>query len=130
MNNIVAIAAALLPPALLWLYIWKRDPVKEPKGQLVQAVLYGLCICIPVSLIEVGIQQSILGGEDPETWWESTIVAFFVAALPEESVKLGGIGTLILIVFCIKMHKFAKTKVLALIEKESNGIQDATTSHA
>ena len=33
---------------------------------------------------------------------------------------IGGISTFVLIYFCIKMHKFAKTKILAQIERDRN----------
>ena len=33
---------------------------------------------------------------------------------------IGGISFLVLIYFCVKMHKVAKTKVLALIDKDKN----------
>lgn len=33
---------------------------------------------------------------------------------------IGGLGFFVLIYFCVKMHKVAKTKVLALIEKDNN----------
>ena len=32
----------------------------------------------------------------------------------------GGLAFIILIYFCIKMHKFAKTKIIAQIEKDRN----------
>ena len=87
METIVIIIAALLPAVLLWLYIWKQDPQPEPTSWLVKAVLYGMGICIPVALIEMGIEKIILGGE-PTTLFGTTVQAFFVAALPEESFKL------------------------------------------
>ena len=31
---------------------------------------------------------------------------------------LGGVGAIVLIYFCVKMHKVAKNKILALIEKD------------
>lgn len=87
METIVIIIAALLPAVLLWLYIWKQDPQPEPTSWLVKAVLYGMGICIPVALIEMGIEKIILGGEST-TLFGTTVQAFFVAALPEESFKL------------------------------------------
>ena len=86
MNIVILLAAALLPAVLLFLYILRQDPQPEPENWLRKAVLYGVGICIPVALIEM-IIQSILGGE-PTTLLGTTIEAFFVAALPEESFKL------------------------------------------
>ena len=85
---ILAFIAALLPAFLLWLYIWKKDPQKEPTSQLVKAVLWGAVIIIPVGFLEVGIQNILFHGGKPSSIFDTTIEAFFVAALPEESFKL------------------------------------------
>lgn len=85
---ILAYIAALLPAFLLWLYIWKKDPQKEPTSQLVKAVLWGAVIIIPVGFLEVGIQNILFHGGKPSSIFDTTIEAFFVAALPEESFKL------------------------------------------
>ena len=87
MSFLVLLAAALLPAIFLWYYIWKQDPQPEPTRWLVKAALYGAAICIPVALVETLIDNAIFGGE-PSTLIGTTIQAFFVAALPEESFKL------------------------------------------
>lgn len=87
MNILIVLAAALLPAILLWIYIWKQDPQPEPTNWLVKAVLYGVGICIPVAMLEMSIERVVLGGE-PTNLFGTTIQAFFVAALPEESFKL------------------------------------------
>ncbi len=87
MNILILLAAALLPAIFLWYYIWKQDPQPEPTGWLVKAALYGAGICIPVALVETLIDNAIFGGE-PTTLFGTTVQAFFVAALPEESFKL------------------------------------------
>lgn len=89
MKTFILLAAALLPPILLWVYIWRKDSKPEPVGWLIKAVLYGMVICIPVALLETEI-DSILFGVDgnPTTLFGTTIQAFFVAALPEEGFKL------------------------------------------
>lgn len=87
MFNLI-ILAALLPPALLFLYIWKKDPQKEPTSWLVKATLWGVGICIPVAVLELGLDTLIFGGNEPSTLFGTTVKAFFVAALPEESFKL------------------------------------------
>ena len=89
MNILILIAAALLPVILLLLYIWKKDPQKEPTSQLVKAVVCGVVICIPVAILESGIEAFLFGtGGGPSNIIDTTIIAFFVAALPEESFKL------------------------------------------
>lgn len=87
MNILIVLAAALLPAILLWIYIWKQDPQPEPTNRLVKAVLYGVIIFIPVAILESAIKQVLLGGE-PTTVFGTTVMAFFVAAIPEESFKL------------------------------------------
>ena len=81
--------AAILPVALLFMYIWKRDIQKEPTSLLVKAVLYGAAICIPVAVFEQAIHTVMFGvNGEPTSLVGSTAMAFFVAALPEESFKL------------------------------------------
>ena len=87
MSILVLLVAALLPAILLWYYIWRQDPQPEPTSWLVKAALYGVGICIPVAILESVVEQILFGGE-PTTLIGSTIQAFFVAALPEESFKL------------------------------------------
>ena len=89
MNTILILIVALLPAVVLWGYVWKKDPQKEPTGQLVKAVLWGVGVCVPVALVEVGIEAMMFGPEGkPATLIDTTAVAFFVAALPEEAFKL------------------------------------------
>jgi RsiW-degrading membrane proteinase PrsW (M82 family) len=87
MSILILLAAALLPAILLWIYIWKQDPQPEPTSWLAKAVLYGVGICIPVAMLEIAIEQALFG-DAPTNLLGTTIQAFFVAALPEESFKL------------------------------------------
>lgn len=89
MNTLIILTAALLPAILLWLYIWKKDAQPEPTFWLVKAVMWGVVICMPVAILEFGI-QSLLFGEDgePLTLIGTTMDAFLVAAIPEEAFKL------------------------------------------
>ena len=89
MQTIIILLAALLPAVLLWVYIWKKDPQKEPTGQLLKAVLYGAGICIPVAVWEMAVQTMLFGqGGKPTTLFGTTAMAFLVAAIPEEGFKL------------------------------------------
>lgn len=89
MDFIFKLALALLPAFLLWLYIWKKDPQKEPTSWLVKAVLWGAGICIPVGFVEMVIESMLFGADGgPYTLFGTTARAFFSAALPEESAKL------------------------------------------
>ena len=52
-------------------------------------MLFGVGICIPVSFLEMGIHNILFGTvEEPTSLVGTTTMAFFVAALPEESFKL------------------------------------------
>lgn len=86
MNILIIFAAALLPALLLWQYVWRQDPQPEPTKWLRKAVLYGVSICFPVAILE-GVIMHIFGSE-ATTLFGTTMEAFFVAALPEESFKL------------------------------------------
>ena len=89
MNLLIVIGSALLPAILLWVYIWKKDPHPEPTRLLVKAVLWGVAIGLPVSMVEMGIQSMLFGVDgQPTSLVGTTSMAFFVAALPEESFKL------------------------------------------
>lgn len=88
MNIILILTAAFLPAILLLLYIWKKDPRPEPISWLITAVMLGIAIYYPVVLIERFIRTLFWGGRASLTLIDTTIQAFVVAALPEESFKL------------------------------------------
>ena len=84
----IKLAAALLPAILLAIYIWYKDPNKEPVMWLIRAFLLGVLISIPVVYVENFINGLLFGGGEPVSLFGSTIKAFCVAALPEEGAKL------------------------------------------
>ena len=89
MSDLIILTAALLPAILLWLYIWKKDQQPEPTAWLIKAVLWGVVICIPVGILEMGLEALLFGvGGQPTSIADTTTMAFLVAALPEESFKL------------------------------------------
>ena len=89
MNTLSILVAALLPAILLWLYIWKKDTKKEPTSWLVKAFLWGIIICIPTAIVEMGLGYMLFGdGGKPSDLFGTTIDAFVVAAIPDESFKL------------------------------------------
>ena len=91
---LLQLIAALLPALLLWIYIWKKDPRPEPVSWLLKALLLGVLICIPVAFLELGIETLLFGtGGEPSDPVETTLVAFVVAALPEELFKLLASGS-------------------------------------
>ncbi len=82
-------AAALLPAVLLWVYILKKDKNPEPTGELVKALLLGVATCIPAALIEFAISFILFGSSEEGSSLIGNIAdAFFVAAIPEECIKL------------------------------------------
>lgn len=84
----IMILAAVLPAFLLGLYIWRKDPHPEPFRWVWRAFMLGVVICLPVASIEQYIHYLLFGAGEPTTLFGSTTMAFFVAALPEEGVKL------------------------------------------
>lgn len=82
------ILAALLPALLLGLYIRYKDPIPEPTGWIIRAVLAGIGICIPVAFLEYFVAHLLFVDGTPTTLFGTTVQAFFVAALPEEGAKL------------------------------------------
>jgi RsiW-degrading membrane proteinase PrsW (M82 family) len=79
--------AALLPAALLFHYIYRRDPVKEPTRELVKGFFFGV-LAAPASLL-VSVPLTYLGlvPVAAETFWQHVSVAFLGAAIPEEIAK-------------------------------------------
>ncbi len=88
MMTLILLLAALLPAGILLYSIWRQDPQPEPTSWLAKAVLLGVAICIPVSIVEMGMKSILFGEGGPTTLSGTTAMAFLVAALPEESFKL------------------------------------------
>ena len=89
MDVLFIIFAALLPAILLWTYIWRKDQKKEPFAWLAKATIYGIIICFPVAIVEMGISALLFYPEgNPTTVLGTTANAFLVAAIPEELFKL------------------------------------------
>ncbi len=84
----IILIAALLPAILLGWYIWKKDPNPEPMSWILRAILAGVIIVFPAAGIEMFLSSLLFGGGEPVTLIGSTIQAFFVAAIPEEGLKL------------------------------------------
>ena len=88
MHTLIVLIAAILPPFLLFLYIWKKDPQKEPAPWLLKSFIGGIAICFPVAILELGIEFIMSHIIESISLIGSTVRAFIVAALPEETAKL------------------------------------------
>lgn len=88
MSELIVMALALLPAIVLLFYIWMKDPKREPTSQIIKAIIWGIVICIIAAFVEGGIESILFGGAQPADLFDTTADAFFVAALPEESLKL------------------------------------------
>lgn len=89
MNELIIILAAILPGIIIGVYIWRKDPQPEPIRLLLKAVVFGIVISFPVIIVESALQIIIFGnGNSPTTLFGTTIDAFVIAALTEESFKL------------------------------------------
>ncbi|MBQ9362836.1 MAG: PrsW family intramembrane metalloprotease [Bacteroidaceae bacterium] len=86
---LIIIAAGLLPVIVLLIYILRKDTHPEPFAQLLKAIFWGMAICFPVALVEKAISFTLFGpAGEPANLFGTTVQAFFMAALPEESFKL------------------------------------------
>ena len=85
---ILMLVAALLPAIILAIYIWYKDPIPEPVPWLLRAFFLGVAICIPVAYLESFISHLLFESGAPTTLFGTTVKAFFVAAVPEEGIKL------------------------------------------
>lgn len=88
MKILVLLIASILPAFLLWLYIWRKDPQKEPMGQLMKALMYGVGAFWFAGGIELFISGSLWNATGNLTLLDTTAMAFLGASIPEESIKL------------------------------------------
>lgn len=85
---IAKILLAVVPGSLLLAYIYHKDPHKEPDSALTFAFLSGILVAVLAVGIELGIKYSLFGTGDYTTLLGAVLMAFLVAALPEEGLKL------------------------------------------
>ena len=57
MTYLIALAVALLPAIILWIYIFKKDAKPEPKGQIWKAILLGAATVIPIVWMETCVSN-------------------------------------------------------------------------
>ena len=86
MNLLLTIA--LLPAALLTIYIYKKDRVeREPVRLIVRLLALGAFACLPASALELAISRVLAEFSFSNPYFASFLEAFVVAALCEELVK-------------------------------------------
>ena len=89
MTYLIALASAVVPALLLWIYIWKKDGDPEPTSKLLKATLWGAVTCVPIVIVETMVSNFLFGeGGEAVSAISHTADAFLVAAIPEESFKL------------------------------------------
>jgi RsiW-degrading membrane proteinase PrsW (M82 family) len=79
---------AVLPAAVLLIYVYRLDPVeKEPGSLLLLLLFFGMLSTIPAIVLELLGSQLFFGGEDPQTFYELVFDNFIVVAVVEECCK-------------------------------------------
>jgi len=86
MNTLLMMA--VLPAAVLLVYIYKLDPVeKEPAQMLLRLLLFGMLSTVPAIVIELAGTRVYLGGGDPANLTQTLVDNFGIVALTEECCK-------------------------------------------
>ena len=131
MSTLIPFAAALLPAMVLLFYIWKKDKQKEPTSLLAVPGHYAFAILM-------GYYYSVYHFID-----HSSKVAVCVLLVPVVAhgvydalamsgmvnEYVGGICFFVLIYFCVKMHKVARKKVLALLHHDEVDVNSTESIH-
>lgn len=85
----IILFCAILPAFLLVVYIYLRDRYqREPLGQILKGVLFGVISAGIAMMLESMIQLVGLAGTSANTWIGALWNAFVGAAMPEEAAKL------------------------------------------
>ena len=89
------IVAAVLPAVVLIYYIYRRDTIKEPTGQLLKGFGLGALSGVLASVLEALLGIIGLVDFEPQSFLSAVNTAFIGAALPEELAKLAMLFVLI-----------------------------------
>ncbi len=82
----LTVVCTILPFFVLLRYYYTRDVFREPRGALIRTFLLGFAITVPAVLVEFGLGAVPL--QDFGLIPGALYVAFVVAAIPEELLKL------------------------------------------
>lgn len=86
MNLLLVLIISILPVFLIGLYIYKKDINKEPGKLLRKLFRYGILICIPAALVEIGIEY-FFGDPEQMRYTELFVYVLLDVALVEELFK-------------------------------------------
>lgn len=91
--QVVNFLLALVPALLLLRYFYRRDPRPEPRRTVSRAFLWGIGSTLPALVIELLFSRLMPRGLSPVA--SAAFRAFVIAALVEESCKMGVINKFI-----------------------------------
>ena len=91
---ILLLCASIVPVALLFLWLYYRDRLREPAGVVLLTLLLGVLIAAPAIALEIGMMKlgvalGLTRHSGTETLLHAGFNAFAVAALVEEALKFG-----------------------------------------
>jgi len=91
---ILLLAASIVPVALIFLWLYFRDRLREPAGVVLLTLFFGVLIAAPAMALEIGMMKlGVMLGltlqSGTETLLHAGFNAFAVAALVEEALKFG-----------------------------------------
>ena len=88
---IVLLGGAILPIAIIMLWVYSRDKLREPVSVVLLTMLFGGLVTIPILIVEFPLSLAFGVGLDMQinTIWQAVAISFVVAALVEELFKFG-----------------------------------------
>jgi protease PrsW len=95
----LTVVFTVLPFYLLLRYYYRSDLFREPRGALTRTFLLGLATAVPALLVELGLGAIPVRSLGPIP--AAAYVAFVVAAIPEEALKLLVVGR-----YCARLPDF------------------------
>jgi RsiW-degrading membrane proteinase PrsW (M82 family) len=89
---ILLAACSVGPVAVVILWLWFRDRLREPVGVVLATLGLGVLIAVPAIVLQTGLMMvgeavGVANGTSPETLVQSAFTAFVVAAVVEEFLK-------------------------------------------
>lgn len=88
---IVLLLGAVFPVAIIMLWVYFRDKLREPPSVVLLTMLFGGLATIPIIIVEIPATLLLGIGLDAQinSLWQAIAISFLVAALVEESFKFG-----------------------------------------